>query len=143
MTINTFYRLVVWLPLLFPAVVAGIVHGVGVGVQHGPTQDIVEVLLMSLLYGGVPYGVLAVWATVWIGGKEEAQIRRLMFRAPLLMAAVFAPVAMLAGLIVGAPGPFAAVAVLGALASVVVGYVYVLVVMLIREELPTTLSGLS
>jgi hypothetical protein len=43
-------------------------------------------LLASLLYGGVPYAPLAIWATWWIGGKNEAQIRRLVVEARLLMA---------------------------------------------------------
>ena len=136
--VHTFYRLAVWLPLALPVVVALIVHGLDLAVPRGRLQDIVEILLYSLVYGGIPYGALALWATWWIGGRREQDIKRLMYRAPLLMAAVFVPVALITGFIVGAPGPFAAVAVLGALVSIAVGYVYVFFVMLMRDELPTT-----
>ena len=130
----TFYRCAVWLPIAVPAAFAVIVHGLGIRPGTGAFQKIAQLLLASLLYGAVPYTPLALWASWWIGGKDEAQIRRLMFKAPLLMAAVFVPVALLAGFAAGAVEPFAAVAVLGALAAIVLGYAYVALVMLIREE---------
>ena len=145
MTIHTFYRLAVWLPLALPAAVAVIIEGLrtslGPGVVQevvgsGALQKIVQILLVSLLYGGPVYAPLAVWATWWIGGRTEAEIKRLMVRSPLLMMAAFVPVALLVGLIVGAPGPFAGVAMLGATMIPVVGYTYITLVMLMREELP-------
>jgi hypothetical protein len=114
--------------------VALIVHGLDVAVGSGPLQKVVQLLLASLLYGGVPYALLAVWATWWIGGRSEPQITRLVLWAPLLMAAVFAPIALVTGVAVGAPGPFSAVAVVGALVSIVLGYAYVALVFLLRSE---------
>ena len=58
-----------------------------------------------------------------------------MLRAPLLMVAVFVPTALIAGLAVGALKPFVAVAILGAVVIIPVGYAYVGVVMLLRESL--------
>ena len=57
-----------------------------------------------LEYGGLPHAVLAIWATWWIGGRLEPEIRRLMFRAPFLMAAFFVPLALVVGLAVKGPG---------------------------------------
>lgn len=87
----------------------------------------------SLIWGGLPYTVLAAWATWWVGGRPEAAIRRLMFRAPLLMVAVFVPLALAMGLGVGALGPFTGVAVLGAVVIVVLGYGYVVLTVLLRH----------
>ena len=135
MSIHTIYRIGIWLPLAVPALVAGLVHGLGVTVDAGPLRKIVQILLMSLLYGGVPYAPLALWATWWVSGRPEPGIRRLMMRAPLLMVAVFVPVAVLAGIAVGQPMPFIAVAVLGAIITIPVGYAYVGLVVLLREHL--------
>ena len=70
---------------------------------------------------------------MWVGGRTEYEVRRLMFRAPLLMAAIYAVVALLFGLVVGELRVFAGVAVLGVLASVVLGYCYVALVVMLRQ----------
>lgn len=101
---------------------------------------IVELLVYSLLYGGLPYAVLAAWATWAIGGRTEREIRRLMFRAPLLMIAVYAPVALFAGIIVGAPMPFAAVALLGSILILLFGYAYVALTVILRWSLGTRVA---
>jgi len=132
MSIHTIYRIGIWLPLAVPTLVAVLVHGLGVAVDAGPLRKTVQILLMSLLYGGVPYAPLALWATWWVGGRSEPEIRRLMMRAPLLMVAVFVAVAVLAGVAVGQPVPFLAVAVLGAIITIPVGYTYVGLVVLLR-----------
>jgi hypothetical protein len=56
-----------------------------------------------------------------------------MMRAPLLMVAVFVPVAVLAGIVVGRLVPFIAVAVLGAIIAIPLGYIYVGLVVLLRK----------
>ena len=92
-----------------------------------------EMLAYSLLYGGLPYAILAIWATWWVGRHSEAEIRRLMVRAPLLMGSIFVPLALIVGFMVGAPGPFAAVAVFGLLNILVLGYAYVGVAVLLSR----------
>jgi len=134
MSIHTVYRIGIWLPLAVPTLVAGLVHGLGMTVDVGPLRKVVQILLMSLVYGGVPYAPLALWATWWVGGRSEPEIRRLMLRAPLLMVAVFVPVAVVAGVVVGQPVPFIAVAVLGAIITIPVGYTYVGLVVLLRKH---------
>lgn len=135
MSICTVYRLCIWLPILVPACVILAANTFALNLADGLVW---ELLAYSLVYGGLPYAVVALWASWWIGGRSEGEIRRLMFRAPLLMVAVFVPVALVAGLAVGAPGPFAAVAVLGALVILPLGYLYVGVAVLARRSFGPT-----
>jgi hypothetical protein len=135
-TIHTFYRLSVWVPLLAPAVVAAIVHGLDWRTEAWAVQKLVQLLLVSLLYGGIPYALLAIWATWWVGGRTEPDITRLMFLAPFLMAAIYLPVSVVAGMAVAAPiEPFLAVGVLGAIVSIPLGFAYVGFVLLLRQAL--------
>ena len=135
MSVTTVYRLGIWLPLARPALTAGIVHGLELRPGSGPLSKIVQILLMSLVYGGVPYLPLAVWGTWWVGGRSEPEIKRLMMRTPLLMAAVFVPTAVVAGIAVGQPLIFIGVAALGAIVIIPLGYAYVGLVVLLREYL--------
>jgi hypothetical protein len=132
--VHSFYRLALWLPIIVPAIVAGLVHGAGLMVHEGPLRTVVQILMMSLIYGGVPYALLAVWATWWIGHRPEADIKRLISRAPLLMGALYVPFAAFVGLAVGQPLMFLMVGVIGGIVSIPVGYGYVGFVMLVREE---------
>lgn len=132
MSIASVYRLCIWLPILVPAAVIATANALGLRLAEGV---VFEVLAYSLVYGGLPYALLAVWATWWIGGRSEFEIRRLMFRAPFLMAALFAPLAFVVGFLVGAPGPFAAVATVGCLIILPLGYAYVGLALLLRRGL--------
>ncbi len=132
MSIYTIYRACIWLPLLVPAALLLIVRMFGLRLSAGVVGEMVA---YSLLWGGAPYAVLAAWATRWVGGRPETEIRRLMFRAPLLRVAVFVPLALATGLGVGAPGPFTGVALLGAVVIVLLGYCDVLVTILLRHLL--------
>ena len=134
MRVHSFYRLALWLPIIVPAIVAGLVHGAGLMVHEGALRTVVQILLMSLIYGGVPYALLAVWATWRIAGRPEADIKRLMLRAPVVMGAFYVPFAGVVGLAVGQPVMFLMVGVIGAIVSIPVGYGYVGLVMLMREE---------
>jgi hypothetical protein len=125
----TVYRFCIWLPMVVPAILIACAKIVDYPIARGPLVG--EMLAYSLIYGGLPYAALAAWATWWIGGRPESEIRRLMVRAPLLMAAVFVPLSLVAGLLVGAPGPFAAVAVLGLVVILLFGYGYVALTMLL------------
>lgn len=92
-----------------------------------------QVLLMSLLYGGVPYAALALWATWWVGRHTESEVRALMFRAPILMGLVVLCAAVAVGYATKQVTPFVAVGVLGLIMSIIVGYGYVMIVVLLRE----------
>lgn len=126
------YRLSIWLPILVPAIVIVVAKTFGLRLAQGLLW---ELLAYSLLYGGLPYALLAIWATWWVGRHTEVEIHRLMIRAPLLMGAIFVPAALILGFAVGAPGPFAAVAVVGLLGILVLGYGYVGLTLLLRRGL--------
>ena len=130
MSIYTIYRACIWLPIFVPAVFMLIASMLGLPLSAGIVG---EMIAYSLIWGGLPYTVLAAWATWWVGGRPEAEIRRLMFRAPLLMVAVFVPLALATGLFVGAVGPYTGVALLGAVVILVLGYCYVLLTVLLRH----------
>lgn len=132
MTVHSIYRVCVWLPLIVPAAVVAPYVALGIPLA---SSLLPEVLAYSVLVGGVPYALLGAWATWWIGGRPEAEIRRLMFRAPFIMVALFAPLALLAGLALRAPGPYAGIAALGSVLILLLGYGYVGLTVLLREEL--------
>lgn len=133
MSVQSVYRVGIWLPLALPALVAVPLHQLGVGAAGGPLQKVLQILLMSLVYGGIPYAALAIWATWWVGGRSETEIKRLMIKAPWLMAGVFGALAVLTGIVVGHPVPFIALAGLGAVVALPLGYTYVALVVLIRR----------
>jgi len=101
MSIYTLYRSIIWLPILVPVAVIILVHQFGLPPGPNHVRGAAQVLGFSLLYGGVPYAALAGWATWWVGGREEARIRRAMYWAPILMLAVFIPTALAVGLALG------------------------------------------
>lgn len=55
----------------------------------GPVQWVLQVLVFSLMYGGVPYVVLVSALVWWMRGKGEREIRRALGLAPLLMLPIF------------------------------------------------------
>jgi len=131
-SIYAFYRACIWLPVLVPTVLFAVVRAFALRPANGIGG---EAVLYSLVWGGLPYAVLATWATWWVGGRPEAQIRRLMFLAPPIMVAVFVPLALLVGLAVGAVVPFAGVALLGGIVIMLLGYAYVGLTVLLRLSL--------
>jgi hypothetical protein len=139
-TTVAFYRWCIWGPVLIPGALILVVNLFGLRDLVGVAG---EVLAYSLLYGGIPYIALAIWATGWVGGRSESEIRRLMFRAPLLMLAAFVPLALLIGLVVGAPGPFAGVAVLGGAIIILLGYSYVGLAVILRAQVESWLGQRS
>lgn len=134
MGVRTFYRLTVWLPLVLPSLLAAVRWKYGWSAFPEPLHPFVGMLLGTLVYGGIPYLFLALWATWRIGSLTEPEIKKLILRSPFLMLGVFTLFWFLAGLRVGRPefvmlGPFAAIFIL------TIGYGYMGVVLLIREEL--------
>lgn len=129
MSIHSIYRLSIWLPIIIPAVLIGVAKALRVPLAE---IDVLEILAYSLVYGGVPYLPIALWGTWWVGDRPEPEIRRMMFRAPLLMVALFAPAALVVGLVVGALKPFTAVAVIGSVIIIPLGYAYVALAVALR-----------
>ena len=126
---NTIYRFSIWLPILVPALVLVIDRTADVRLRA------LGILLASLLYGGVPYAVLAIGATLWSIGKQEQEIRRLMFRAPWIMAGMYGTLCLVLALVLGPAKPFIALGFLGAIASVPFGYLYIGIAVALRRML--------
>jgi hypothetical protein len=95
-SVNRFYGLALLLPILIPAVVIMGASLVGLPTFE-PLGSAVMVLIASGYVGVLPYSLFALWAAWWIRGKNEAQIRRLAVRAPVLMLVVLIPVAFVMG----------------------------------------------
>ena len=141
MSISNVYRAVIWLPILVPTAVIASVHQFGLPPGPNSVRGFAQVLGFSLLYGGLPYAALATWATWWVGGRAESEIRRLMYWAPILMLAVFVPTALIVGLAVGQFTPWSAVALLGSVCIVALGYAYVGLALLIRRAVGPKVVG--
>ena len=133
MTVQTFYRLAVWLPLAIPGLVAFLVHGLGIGVTDSSFDKVVQILLGSLLYGGVPYAPIALWATFWIDSRSEEEIRRRAVRSPLWMIVSFAAFCVLLGVRSANLTMAAALFGFGAIMILAVGYLYVIIVFMLRD----------
>ncbi len=138
MSIYTIYRICIWLPIIVPAALILVVNLFGLQQAVGVVG---EMIAYSLIWGGLPYAALAVWAMRRIDGRPEADIKRLMFRAPLLMVAIFVPLTLLAGLVAGQFAQFAGVASLGAAVIMLLGYTYVGVTLVLRLSLGSRASA--
>lgn len=136
MTVQRFYQSTLWLPPAVPAtVLAGwLILG---GATSRILQNAATVLIGSLIIGGIPYTVLAIWLSRRMRGRSEAEIRRLLLRAPVFMIVAFSPIASLAALISGQLVEVAVVAVGVTIAIFIVGYAYVGLVFLLRRLVDT------
>lgn len=133
MTVQTFYRGAVWLPLVVPALVAVGVHAAGVHPSSRPAAGVVQLLLVSGLYGGFPYAVMAAYGTWWIDRRPESQIRRRALRAPLWMLVAWLAFAAFLGIVSGRVQIFLGLAALGTVVIFPLGYAYVALVFLLRR----------
>ncbi len=133
MTVQSFYRLSVWLPIALPAVVALVVHGIGFVRTGTGLDEVIQILLMSLVYGGLPYAPIALWATVWISNRPEGEIRRRALYAPLWMIVTVLAFSIVLAMRGAPPGVAVTFFVVAAIASLALGYLYVAMVFGLRE----------
>jgi hypothetical protein len=133
MSASVFYRFAVWLPLLIPATVATLTHVLGVQPTHLTISKVIQVLLISGIYGGSPYAILASYATWWIDNKPEHEIRRRALAAPLWMLGLWFLCVILIGLLSGRSEMFLGLLALGTAAVLVLGYGYVGLVFMLRR----------
>ena len=141
MTVRTFYRLSLTLPVLVPAALIAalfVAPTLVLWLGNSTSPMALGVLTYSLIYGGAPYVALALWAAWSFGEKTEAQIRRLILTLPLLMEGVavacFATVAAANGVL----GRADTLLTVGFVASIVLGYAYVAIVSVIRRFVSLT-----
>jgi 4-amino-4-deoxy-L-arabinose transferase-like glycosyltransferase len=98
-----------------------------------PLNVIVIALISAGLYGGIPYFLLALWATGWMRGKSEAEIRGLARLMPLLMLVAFFLVALLMGAVEGDVLDGLFIMLIGIPYILVLGYGYVGLVFFLRS----------
>jgi len=129
MPFRAIYRACIWLPIVVPIVLIAVVNSFDLRHSIGVLGQLIA---YSIVIGGLPYLGLAIWSTWWVGRHSEAEIRRLMWLSPLIMLAVFVPLALMIGIIAGQPGPFAALALLGGISILLLGYGYVALTVALR-----------
>ena len=95
-SVHRFYRFAIWLPILISGVTMLGAALVG-SPTFAPLGFVVTALILSGLYGAIPYSLLALWASRWMRGRSESEIRRLALRMPPLMLVAFLPFAFLIG----------------------------------------------
>ena len=134
MSVQAFYQLAIWLPLAVPSLALLFVSLTGVrpaGVLDVPF----ELLTYSLVYGGLPYLVAAIVATIWIDRRPEADIRRLAIRAPFVVIAAWVPLIGYIAIRAGSFPMFAGLLALGGGAIIALGYTYVALTFALRGAL--------
>jgi hypothetical protein len=139
MTPQRLYRFCIWLPLFVPAAVIVVMNvllkGLGMPRPSGWLDYVLEIVGGSLLIGGLPYLALALWASWWIKGRQESQIRQLMYVAPVLMLVLFFVVSIVMGLVSDRPGVWTQVMTRYAAVILALGYSYVGVTVALRRIL--------
>jgi hypothetical protein len=91
MTVLRFYRLSLILPVAVPTALILSFYAAPVLFKAIAAWGLAMplfVLAYSVVYGGIPYAALAIWAAWCFGGKSEAQIKRIAIALPVLMAVV-------------------------------------------------------
>jgi hypothetical protein len=133
MNIHTFYRCAVWLPLLVPAAVVIVIHFADVRPASYAGAKLVQLFVVSGVYGGVPYALLAAYATWWIDKRPERELRHKALAAPLWMILPWLVVSVLVGTLYGQIETFVGFFSLGAAVILPLGYAYVGLVFLLRR----------
>jgi hypothetical protein len=131
MSSHTYYRCAVWLPLLVPAATAIVIRVTGLP-PTSVAATVVQMIVASGIYGGVPYALLAAYATWWIGGRSERELKRRGMAAPLWLVLLWLPFSALVGALSGQIETFAGFFLLGAAVILSLGYAYVGLVFILR-----------
>lgn len=61
MTVQRFYQSALWLPLVVPATIIAGWMVFGTTSAFRVLQNIAVIIVGSLVFGGVPYSILAIW----------------------------------------------------------------------------------
>jgi hypothetical protein len=133
MTVQTFYRCAVWLPLFIPAAIVFVIHSADVRPASFAGTKLVQLFVVSGVYGGVPYALLAAYATWWIDKRPERELRLKALAAPLWMLLPWLGVSALVGTLYGQIETFVKFFSLGAAVILPLGYAYVGLVFLLRR----------
>lgn len=128
--IRRFYLVATWMPLIVPIFCAAGFAVRGGGTFAGVGDAAGLLLVLSLYSAGVPFTLVALWVTHWLcaPGRTEKEVRRLMWAAPLIVAAFAMPYWTVT---LGIEGGFTTELPLGIVLTylpylLVIGYLYVL-----------------
>ena len=91
--VRRFYLIAIWMPVIVPIFCAAGFEARGGGSFAGFGDSIGLMLVLSLYSAGVPFTIFALWVTHWLcaAGRTEREVRRLMWGAPLIVAAFAMP----------------------------------------------------
>ena len=141
MTVQRFYRLSLALPVLVPGslfLAFYIAPGLATSLAASTSSTALGILVLSLLYGGIPYAALALWAAWRFSGESEREIRRIVVALPLLMAILALACFAFVAAINGALNRATILLTAGPVASIVLGYTYVGIVFVGRKFVTVT-----
>src|SRR5688500_16298114 len=134
MSVQAFYQLAIWLPLAVPSV--ALLLAAVTGTRPAGVFDVpFELLTYSLVYGGIPYILVAIAATIWVDRRPEAAIRRLALRAPFWVLAAWAPLCAYVAIRAGSLPMLLGLLALGGGAIITLGYAYVALAFALRAML--------
>jgi hypothetical protein len=87
--VRRFYLVAIWMPLIVPILCMVGFEARGGGSFAGFGDSIGLMLVLSLYSAGIPFAIVALWLTHWLSapGRTEKGVRRLMWAAPLIVAA--------------------------------------------------------
>lgn len=106
-------------------------------IPFGINNAISAILIFSLVFGVIPYLVMCVGIIVWARDKNERDMRRLSYFAPLLYIIVLAASLLVLTVLTSGAAfqakEYLAVLALFSIYAVVVGYIYVLLINLVYE----------
>lgn len=132
MKIHTYYRCAVWLPLLIPAATWCVMYFTDLRPSTSVAEKLVQIVVVSGVYGGLPYASLAAYATWWIDERPEGELRRRALAAPLWMVLLWLPVSAFVGVLYGRVETFVGFFWLGTVVILPLGYAHVALVFFLR-----------
>ena len=91
--VRRFYLVAIWMPLIVPIFCMAGFEARGGGSFAGFGDSIGLLFVLSLYSAGIPFTLVALWVTHWLCAPErtEREVRRLMWAAPLIIAAFALP----------------------------------------------------
>lgn len=89
MTGKKYYLFAFLGPLFLPIIVMGIETAYGLMTNGGTEGQLSGFLIMSLLFGGIPYVIFLIGFYVWANDKDGKQIHRASYLVPLIYLPIF------------------------------------------------------
>lgn len=88
------YKFSLLLPIVVPLICLALMTVASDIVPESWTNYLL-VTVISLIFGGIPYAVVAILLLIWMWDEEPRRIRIALFLSPIMMLAVFFPLAFI------------------------------------------------